>query len=86
LVLCEFHQLIVGRAVAQWFFPDPDQNRRFMDSPVYYIIVAMMFASFTLSIIFFMAWKTQGKKPYALSWSVGFLGATAQWFFNLHSN
>jgi len=57
-----------------------------MDSPVYYIIVAMMFASFTLSIIFFMAWKTQGKKPYALSWSVGFLGATAQWFFNLHSN
>jgi diguanylate cyclase (GGDEF)-like protein len=57
-----------------------------MDSPVYYIIVAMMFASFTLSIIFFMAWKTQGEKPYALSWSVGFLGATGQWFFNLVSN
>ncbi len=57
-----------------------------MDSPVYYIIVAMMFASITLSIIFFMAWKTQGEKPYALSWSVGFLGATGQWFFNLHGN
>lgn len=57
-----------------------------MDSPVYYIIVAMLFASITLSIIFFMAWKTQGKKPYALSWSVGFLGATGQWFFNLHSH
>jgi diguanylate cyclase (GGDEF)-like protein len=57
-----------------------------MDSPVYYIIVAMMFASFTLSIIFFMAWKTQGKKPYALSWSIGFLGATGQWFFNLHAD
>jgi diguanylate cyclase (GGDEF)-like protein len=55
-----------------------------MNSPIYYIIVAMIFASSTLSIIFFMAWLTQGKKPYALSWSVGFLAATAQWFFNLH--
>jgi diguanylate cyclase (GGDEF)-like protein len=57
-----------------------------MESPIYYIIVAMMFASCTLSIIFFMAWKTQGKKPYALSWSVGFLAATAQWFFNLQAH
>ena len=57
-----------------------------MDSPVYYIIVAMMFASGTLSIIFFMTWKTQGKKPYALSWSIGFLAATAQWFFYLQSH
>lgn len=57
-----------------------------MDSPVYYIIVAMMFASCTLSIIFFLTWKTQGKKPYALSWSVGFLAATAQWFLNLQSH
>ena len=55
-----------------------------MNSPIYYIIVAMIFASCTLSFIFFMAWMTQGKKPYALSWSVGFLAATAQWFFNLH--
>jgi diguanylate cyclase (GGDEF)-like protein len=57
-----------------------------MDSPVYYIIVAMMFASITLSIIFFLAWKTQGKKPYALSWCLGFVAASVQWFFNLHSN
>jgi len=57
-----------------------------MDSPVYYIIVAMMFASMTLSIIFFLAWKTQGEKPHALSWSVGFLAATGQWFFNLQSD
>ena len=55
-----------------------------MDSPVYYIIVALMIASFTLSIIFFMAWKTLGKRPYALSWSVGFFAAAMQWFFNLH--
>jgi len=57
-----------------------------MDSPIYYIIVAMMFASSTLSIIFFMTWKTQGKKPYALSWSVGFLAAAAQWFFYLYAD
>jgi len=43
----------------------------------------MMLASLTLSIIFFMAWKTMGEKPYALSWSVGFLAAAFQWFFNL---
>jgi len=57
-----------------------------MDSPVYYIIVAMMFASITLSIIFFMAWKTQGEKPYALSWGLGFVAASVQWFCNLHSS
>jgi diguanylate cyclase (GGDEF)-like protein len=44
----------------------------------------MLLASFALSIIFFLAWKSLGKPPYALSWSVGFLGATMQWFFNLH--
>ena len=57
-----------------------------MNSPIYYIIVAMMFASCTLSIIFFMAWTKQGKKPYALSWSIGFLAATAQWFFYLYGD
>jgi len=57
-----------------------------MNSPIYYIIVAMMFASCTLSIIFFMAWMKQGKKSYALSWSIGFLAATAQWFFYLNGD
>lgn len=57
-----------------------------MTSQVYYIIVAMMLASATLSIIFFIAWKTMGEKAYALSWSVAFLAAACQWFFNLWSN
>lgn len=57
-----------------------------MSSEVFYIVVAMMLASATLSIIFFIAWKTLGEQPYALSWSVGFLGATCQWFFTLQSN
>ena len=54
-----------------------------MNSPVFYIIVAMLCASVTLSIIFFLAWKTQGGKPYALSWCFAFLAAAAQWGFNL---
>ena len=54
-----------------------------MKSEVFYIIVAMHFASLTLSIVFFLAWKTLGKKPYALSWSVGFLAASAQWLCNI---
>jgi diguanylate cyclase (GGDEF)-like protein len=57
-----------------------------MDSPVFYIIVALMFASATLSVIFFIAWKTLGRKRHALSWSVGFLAATFHWFFNLQSS
>lgn len=60
--------------------------RREMNSQVYYIIVAMMLASATLSAIFFIAWKTMGRRKYALSWSVAFLAAACQWFFNLQSN
>ncbi len=54
-----------------------------MQSEVFYIVVAMMLASATLSIIFFIAWKTLGRKAYALSWSLGFFCASLQWFFNL---
>lgn len=57
-----------------------------MNSPIYYIIVAMMFASITLSFIFFMAWMTQGRKSYALSWSIGFLAASAQWLVYLYGD
>lgn len=56
-----------------------------MSSQVYYILVAMMLASATLSIIFFIAWKTMGEQNYALSWSVAFLAAAMQWFLNLQS-
>jgi len=42
-----------------------------------------MLSSAMMSLIFFMIWKTLGEKPYALSWAIGFLAATAQWFFSL---
>lgn len=54
-----------------------------MTSPVSYILVALMFTSAMISATFFIAWKTLGEKPYALSWSIGFLAATLQWMFNI---
>jgi diguanylate cyclase (GGDEF)-like protein len=56
-----------------------------MTSPVFYILVALALTSAMISVIFFMAWKMLGGKPYALSWAVAFLAATCQWSFNLAS-
>jgi diguanylate cyclase (GGDEF)-like protein len=57
-----------------------------MTSPVFYILVSMIFTSAALSIIYFLAWKNMGEKPYALSWSIAFSAATLQWFFDLHAH
>jgi diguanylate cyclase (GGDEF)-like protein len=54
-----------------------------MTSSVFYILVALMLSSAMISIIFLIAYKTLGEKPYALSWSVGFLAATLQWMVNI---
>jgi len=54
-----------------------------MTSPVFYILVSLMLSSAMMSLIFFLIWKTLGEKPYALSWAIGFLAATAQWFVSL---
>ena len=56
-----------------------------MISPVFYILISMVFTSTALSVIFFLAWKTQGEKPYALSWSIAFMAATMQWFVTLNA-
>ena len=57
-----------------------------MQAEVFNIIVAMFFASMTLSIVFLLAWKTLGRKSHILSWAVGFSAATVQWFLNLQAN
>lgn len=54
-----------------------------MTPPVFYILVALTLTSAMISVTFFIAWKTLGKKPYALSWSIAFLAATLQWLFNI---
>jgi diguanylate cyclase (GGDEF)-like protein len=52
-------------------------------SPVVYILVALALTSAILSVIFFMAWQTQGRKPHALTWSLAFMAATCQCSLNL---
>ncbi len=54
-----------------------------MTSPVFYIIVALTLTNAMISVTFFLAWQTLGKKAHALSWAVAFLAGTFQWFFNL---
>ena len=54
-----------------------------MTSPVAYILVASALNSAMLAVIFFLAWKNQGNRPYALTWSLAFLAATGQWSFNI---
>ncbi len=50
-----------------------------MTPPASNILVASALISAMISVIFFLAWKTQGQKPYALNWSLAFLAATGQW-------
>lgn len=54
-----------------------------MTSPVFYILVALAGISAMLSVVFFMAWVTLGRKPYAMSWALAFLAATFQWIGNI---
>ena len=57
-----------------------------MNSPVDLILGALVLNTAMLSVIFLIAWKTQGEKPYALTWSLAFLAAAGQWSFNLASS
>lgn len=50
---------------------------------VTYILVALMVTSAIFSATFFAAWRSLGRPPHALSWSLAFLAATVQWSINL---
>ncbi|MDA0705029.1 MAG: GGDEF domain-containing protein [Proteobacteria bacterium] len=54
-------------------------------SPVIYIQGALATTSLIIAIIFFMAWRTLGEKPWALNWSVAFVASTLYWLINLGS-
>ena len=54
-----------------------------MDSPVFYILISMVFTSAALAIIFFLAWRNLGRKSYALTWAAAFTAATTQWVLHL---
>lgn len=57
-----------------------------MNSPVIFILVALALSSAMLSVIFFSAWKFYGKQRHALSWSLAFFAATAQWTGNIFAS
>ncbi len=56
-----------------------------MTSPVFYIVVALMLTSAMISVTFFLAWQTLGRRQHTLSWSFAFMAATLQWLFNLQA-
>ena len=52
-------------------------------SPVSLILISLVFTSAMLALIFYLAWRTGGRQPHPLSWSITFALATVQWIFNL---
>ena len=52
-------------------------------SAVINIQAALGIVSVMISIIFYMAWKTLGEKPWALRWSMAFVASAIYWFVHL---
>lgn len=52
-------------------------------SPVFFILVSLLFTSLMLSGIFFIAWRTLVHEKHALTWAIAFLFASVQWSVNL---
>ncbi len=50
-----------------------------MLSPVQYTQLSLLLTSLMISIIFFLAWSSLGRKPHALNWSLAFLASTFYW-------
>lgn len=55
-------------------------------SPVFFILISLALSSAMLSAIFFMAWKTQGNKRHALTWSFTFALSSLLWTINLFAD
>ncbi len=54
-------------------------------SPVIFVLTSLAITSATLSVIFFVAWRTLERMPHALTWSITFALSTLQWIVNLNS-
>jgi diguanylate cyclase (GGDEF)-like protein len=52
-------------------------------SPDIYLQAALGTTSLIIAIIFFMAWKTLGDKPWALNWCIAFVASTLYWLIIL---
>ena len=54
-----------------------------MSSPVFFLLVSLAMSSAMLSVIFLMAWLTQGRLEHARTWSITFAIASLQWLINI---
>ncbi len=52
-------------------------------SPVIYFQAALGMTSLMISIVFYMAWRALGEKPWALLWSMAFVASTLYWLVTL---
>jgi len=48
-------------------------------SPVTYMQATLGTTSLIIAIIFYLAWKTLGEKPWSLNWSIAFVASTLYW-------
>ena len=55
-------------------------------SPLFINQATLSMTCLIISIIFFMAWKTLGERPYALNWAIAFAASTIYWLVNLAAN
>ncbi|MGI9221516.1 MAG: GGDEF domain-containing protein [Woeseiaceae bacterium] len=55
-------------------------------SPVGYIQAALGLVSLMIAIVFYMAWKTLGERPWAFKWSMAFTALTIYWLAHLKSD
>ncbi|MGI9201130.1 MAG: GGDEF domain-containing protein [Woeseiaceae bacterium] len=54
-------------------------------TPVGYIQAALGLVSLMIAIVFYMAWKTLGEKPWALRWSMAFTSLAIYWMAHLNA-
>lgn len=52
-------------------------------SAVTFVLFSLLISSIMLSVIFLFAWRTMGRKPHALTWSLAFVVGASQWACNL---
>lgn len=52
-------------------------------SAVTFVLFSLLISSIMLSVIFLFAWRTMGRKPHALTWSLAFVFGASQWAGNL---
>lgn len=52
-------------------------------SPVVYIQAALGIVSLMIAVVFYMAWKTLGERPWALRWSMAFTALTVYWLAHM---